>query len=92
MEIKKTYVVAVLIGMTSAAKAMGWITDSMAETLIGLLVGGGFATLRLGLASEAKKTEVQVEKVAAQVEKVETKVETVAADVATTPNPKLGRR
>lgn len=43
---KKTYITAVLIGVTAAAHALGYITDGQANSLIGLLTGAGLAALR----------------------------------------------
>lgn len=46
---KKTYIIAGLIGVVTVAAALGYIGDETKITLIGLLGGGGLATLRAGV-------------------------------------------
>lgn len=45
----KTYIVAGLIGLTTAAKALGWIDDTVYQVVLGLLGAGGLAALRAGV-------------------------------------------
>lgn len=42
----RTYIIAVLIGVASAAKYLGYLDETTFQMITGLLVGGGFATLR----------------------------------------------
>ena len=51
---KKTYLIAVAVGLLAAAKALGYIDDETVATLTVLLGGGGLATLRAGMASAPK--------------------------------------
>ena len=46
---KKTYLVAVAIGLVSVAYALGWIDKETWLTLLGLLNGAGLAALRDGV-------------------------------------------
>jgi len=45
---KKTYIVAALIGIATAAQALGYITAEQYQVIIALLGGTGLATLRAG--------------------------------------------
>ena len=46
---KKTYVVAVLVAVVTAAHQLGKIDAATYTTLLGLLGAGGLATLRAGV-------------------------------------------
>jgi len=48
---KKTYVVAVLLGLAAVAHMAGWIPETMYNELAGLLGAAGLATLRSGVAN-----------------------------------------
>jgi len=48
----KTYIIAALIGVVSAIHALGYIDAGMYQTLLGVLTGGGLATLRLAVGHE----------------------------------------
>lgn len=48
-ENNKTYIIAVVIGLLTTAKALGWIDDKTFEILLGLLGAGGLAALRAGV-------------------------------------------
>lgn len=52
---KKTYILAILIGVMSAAKALGWINESIFQTLMGILGASGLATLRSSIVGIDKK-------------------------------------
>jgi uncharacterized membrane protein len=52
---KKTYIVAILIGVLSAVYSLGWIDQQAYQTLLGLLTGGGLATLKNGQANQNPK-------------------------------------
>ena len=45
----KSYFIAALIGLISAAKFLGWIDEATFGVLFGLLTGGGLAALRSGI-------------------------------------------
>jgi ABC-type sugar transport system substrate-binding protein len=51
----KTYLVAVGMGIATIAKALGYIDETTYITIMGILNGTGFATLRSGMKTEAKK-------------------------------------
>ncbi len=46
---KRTYIIAALIGVATAAHALNLINSEMWITLMGLLNGGGLAALRSGV-------------------------------------------
>lgn len=48
---KKTYVIALAIGLVTAAEFLGWIDMATAATLYGLLGAGGLVTLRMAVNS-----------------------------------------
>ena len=99
----RTKITGGIIGLVQVLRIVGVLPAELAEPVTALLGGLAAIFLRLGMANEAKKTEVQVEKVAAKVEHVETKIaqvsidveqvsEDVAATVAPTSDPMTGRR
>lgn len=45
----KTYIVAILIGAATAAKALGWIDQATYEFILGVLAAGGLAAVRAGV-------------------------------------------
>ena len=51
---KKTYIVAVLVGVATAAQAAGMITPEQLQIIIGLLTAGGLAALRAGVSNVAR--------------------------------------
>lgn len=51
----KTYLLAVCIGVLSAAHALGWITEDTFHTLVGLLGAGGLAALRAGVKRDTRE-------------------------------------
>ena len=53
---KRTNIIGILIGIVSAVKAMGYISEAVADILIELLLGGGLMALRAGVRSEAQGT------------------------------------
>ena len=46
---KKTYIIAVLVGVVAALEAAAIIDSSVAENLYAALGAGGLATLRMGV-------------------------------------------
>ena len=46
---KKTYVVAVIMILSSVAKGRGWIDPATYEVIMGILVALGFGFLRAGV-------------------------------------------
>lgn len=48
----KTYITAGCIALVAFAKVLEWITPEMADTLTTLLLGGGLAFLRNGIANK----------------------------------------
>ena len=46
---KKTYVVAVLMGLATAAKTLGWLDETAFLALMGFLNATGLGTLRAGV-------------------------------------------
>ncbi|MCP4651072.1 MAG: hypothetical protein GY853_13475 [PVC group bacterium] len=54
LEGKKTYVVAILIGLANAAHFMGYITPEQLTLILGLLGAGGLASLRDGVKKSGK--------------------------------------
>ena len=49
---KRTYIIACLIGLLSAAKFLGWVDDHSFQLFTTLLTSGGLATLRAAVVSE----------------------------------------
>jgi len=49
---KRTYIIAVLIGVLSAAKFLGYVDEGSFEVFVALLTGGGIAALRASKSSE----------------------------------------
>ena len=45
----KTHIFAVLIGLTAAAGAMGWVSPEIQVTLYGLFGAGGLTSVRSAL-------------------------------------------
>lgn len=54
---KKTYLVAVAIGLVAVGQHLGWIDSATAQTLFGLLGAGGFAAVRSGLTREIQSQQ-----------------------------------
>lgn len=53
---KKTYIIAFIIAGVSLAQGFGWIDQTVANILFGILGGGGLAALRDGITQrEGKK-------------------------------------
>ena len=50
MEGKKTYITAGVVALASFALAMGWLSQSQYEVILGLLGSLGLAALRSGIA------------------------------------------
>lgn len=48
----RTYITAAFIALVTFSKVCGWVTDEMADTLTNLLLGGGLAFLRAGVADK----------------------------------------
>lgn len=46
---KKTYIIAILIGIVAVVENLGFISPEVALTLYGILGSGGLATLRHGV-------------------------------------------
>lgn len=46
---KKTYILAAALGLATFARVMGWLDDSLYQTILGLLGAGGLAALRAGV-------------------------------------------
>ena len=46
----RTYIIAALMVILSGLHAQGYITDALYTTLQGILLGGGLAALRAGVA------------------------------------------
>ena len=51
----KTYIIAALIAVATGVKYLGYIDDSMYQTLLALLGAGGLATMRASVAGVNKK-------------------------------------
>lgn len=49
LEGKKTYIVAVSVGLVTIAWSLGFIDEVTRDTLFGLLGAGGVASLRLAI-------------------------------------------
>lgn len=49
LEGKKSYIVSVLVALVAIAKSQEWIDAGTYQILMGLLVGGGIASLRNGI-------------------------------------------
>ncbi len=49
LEGKKTYITAVILGLSALARGMGWLDQQQYELLLGLLGSLGLATLRAGV-------------------------------------------
>lgn len=45
LEGKKTYIIAAALGVLAFVKAMGWIDETLYQTLLGFLAAGGLGTL-----------------------------------------------
>ena len=52
----KTYLIAAAIGVVSAAHQLGYLDAQLYGTLLGLLGGGGLATLRAGVTKSGPTT------------------------------------
>jgi hypothetical protein len=48
----KTYIIAGLIAVAAGAHYLGYIDNALYETVVGLLAGGGLASLRAGVAKK----------------------------------------
>jgi len=48
---KKTYLIALAVGLVTAAQALGWIDAEVYQVILGFLGAGGLATLRAGVTS-----------------------------------------
>lgn len=46
----KTYIVALLIIIAGVLSALGYLSDDVRDTVVTVLLGGGLATLRAGVA------------------------------------------
>lgn len=46
LEGKRTYIIAALLGLLSAAKFLGWVDEVTFQTFSVLLTGGGLAAIR----------------------------------------------
>ena len=55
----KTYIVAILIGVAKVAEVLGFIDAAAYETIFALLMGGGLATLRMGMKGESSSVAVK---------------------------------
>ena len=49
---RKTYLAAVAIAAIQFAQVMGWLTTEETQTATNLLLGGGLAALRMGVANK----------------------------------------
>lgn len=52
---KKTYILAVLIAVATGVKALGWIDESLYQTIVALLGAAGLSTVRQSIATVNKK-------------------------------------
>jgi hypothetical protein len=57
---RKTYAVALAMGLLAAARHLGYIDDAMAQTLLLLLTGGGFAALRSAVKPLDQSAEILI--------------------------------
>tara|TARA_Y100000310_G_scaffold242266_1_gene246411 strand:- start:3125 stop:3292 length:168 start_codon:yes stop_codon:yes gene_type:complete len=48
---KKTYMIALAVGLVTAAQVLGWIDADTYKVVLGFLGAGGLATLRAGVNS-----------------------------------------
>lgn len=46
----RTYIIAALIIITGVLSALGYLSDEIRNTVVTVLIGGGLATLRSGIA------------------------------------------
>jgi hypothetical protein len=51
----KTYIIAVLIALATGVKYLGYIDDTLYQTIIGVLGAGGLATMRKSVENVDKK-------------------------------------
>lgn len=51
----KSYAIALLLGVVSVAHSQGWIDDGTKDTITTILIGGGLAAIRHGIATSAPK-------------------------------------
>lgn len=51
----KTYIVAALMGIATAANYMGWLTDDAYKTIMAFLASLGVATMRSAIANPKGK-------------------------------------
>lgn len=56
----RTYIVAALMAVASAVFGMGYITRDAYETMMGILMSGGFMAMRAGMAHEAQAAPAAV--------------------------------
>ena len=56
LEGKKTYIVAIVIGLATMAQHLGWLSAQQFETIVGILGALGLATLRSGVAKSGPQT------------------------------------
>jgi len=50
LEGKKTYIVALILGLATFIRAMNWITQEQYEVILGVASASGLAALRAGVA------------------------------------------
>ena len=61
LEGKKTYIMAALAAICTALYALGIISQSTWQTLMGILVPAGMATLKAGQVAESAKVVAKVQ-------------------------------
>jgi len=49
---RKTYIVAIAVGVLTTAHRLGYVDDAMFSMILGFLNAGGLATLRAGMVSK----------------------------------------
>lgn len=49
LEGKKTYIVAILLGLATAAKSLGYIDEATFQTLVTMLGSAGLVTMRMAV-------------------------------------------
>lgn len=56
---KKTYIIAILIGLIKTAQMLGWVSDTEFNTVSTILSVGGLATLRSAIATSSRSTTLE---------------------------------
>ena len=71
LEGSRTYIVAALIILCSVLKAWGWMDEATYQTVLGILIGAGFVTVRQGIATDTGKAAEAVKSLKAEIKKAD---------------------